>query len=81
MVFLKTLLIILLVFFGLKLMARYFGPILLKYVFKKVQKNMEEKFNSAQSQTQDKETKTSKTFKSKPKESKVGEYVDYEEID
>jgi hypothetical protein len=81
MVFLKTLLIILLVFFGLKLMARYLGPILLKYVFKKVRKNMEDKFNSAQPQTQDKETKTSKTFKSKPKESKAGEYVDYEEID
>jgi hypothetical protein len=42
---------------------------------------MQEKFNSAQSQTQDKEPKSSKTFKSKPKESKVGEYVDYEEID
>lgn len=81
MVFLKALLIILLVFFGLKLMARYLGPILLKYVFKKVRKNMEDKFNSARSQTQDKETETSKNFKSKPKESKVGEYVDYEEID
>lgn len=42
---------------------------------------MEDKFNSARSQTQDKETETSKNFKSKPKESKVGEYVDYEEID
>jgi hypothetical protein len=81
MVFLKTLLIILLVFFGLKLMAKYLGPILLKYVFKKVRKSMENKFNSAQSQTQDQETQTSKTSKSKPKESKVGEYVDYEEID
>jgi len=43
-------------------MARYLGPILLKYVFKKVQKNMQEKFNSAQSQTQDKEPKSSKNF-------------------
>ena len=62
MVFLKTLLIILLVFFGIKILA----------------------FNSAQSQNYQnaqKSSQSSKTFKSKSKDEKVGEYVDYEEIE
>lgn len=81
MVFLKTILIILLVYFGVKLLAKYFGPILLKYIFKKVQKNMENKFNPPQQEPGKSSRKTSKTSKRKSKETKVGEYIDYEEID
>jgi hypothetical protein len=83
MVFLKTLLIILLVFFGIRILARYFGPLLLRYVFKKVQKNMEEKFNSTQPQNHQNRHKSSKSFQSKSqsKGKSVGEYVDYEEIE
>lgn len=81
MVFLKTILIILLVYYGVKLLAKYFGPLLLKYVFKKVQKNMENQFNSQHQETRKNPNKSSKTFKSKSKDSTVGEYVDYEEIE
>ncbi|MBZ9652945.1 DUF4834 domain-containing protein [Psychroflexus montanilacus] len=81
MVVLKTILIILLVYFGIKLLAKYFGPLFLKYIFKKVQRNMENQFNPHQKETRNNSQKSSKTFKSKSKDSKVGEYVDYEEID
>lgn len=81
MVVLKTILIILLVYFGIKLLAKYFGSLLLKYIFKKVQRNMENQFNPHQKETRNNSQKSSKTFKSKSKDSKVGEYVDYEEID
>jgi hypothetical protein len=84
MVFLKTLLIILLVYFGIKLLAKYFGPMLIKYVFRKVQRKMENQFNPGQQESRS--TSNSKTssnrFKTKSnKKSKVGEYVDYEEIE
>lgn len=78
MIFLKTILIILLVYFGIKVLARYLGPFLLKYIFKKVQKNMEKQFNPPHQET---DKKSHETSKSKPKNSKVGEYVDYEEIE
>lgn len=81
MVFLKTIFIILLVYFGIKILAKYFGPLLLKYVFKKVQKNMENQFNSPYQDPKKSKNKSTKTFKSKSKDNKVGEYVDYEEID
>lgn len=81
MVFLKTILIILLVYFGIKVLAKYFGPLLLKYMFKKVQKNMENQFNSPHQEPRKKTDKSNKAFQNKSKESKVGEYVDYEEID
>lgn len=42
---------------------------------------MENQFNPHQKETRNNSQKSSKTFKSKSKDSKVGEYVDYEEID
>ncbi|NEV94055.1 DUF4834 family protein [Psychroflexus sp. YR1-1] len=81
MVFLKTILIILLVYFGVKLLAKYFGPLLLKYIFKKVQKNMENQFNPPHQDPKTKPHTSAKASKRKSKETKVGEYVDYEEID
>lgn len=76
MVVLKTILILLLVYFAAKVMIKYFGPLLLKYVFKKVQKNMEKQFNQKQQAPEQKPPKASRS-----KSSKVGEYIDYEEID
>jgi hypothetical protein len=81
MVFLKTLLIILLVYFAIKLLARYLGPLLLKYIFKKVQKNMENQFNPHQTEPKKDTRKSNKTFNRKSKDGKVGEYIDYEEIE
>ena len=84
---LKTVLIVLLVYFGLKILFRYFGPLILKYFMKKMGRKFEQQFNQqfggAQAQQQ-KEGKVS--IDKKPKSGKgsnknVGEYIDYEEID
>lgn len=42
---------------------------------------MENKFNPPQQEPGKSSRKTSKTSKRKSKETKVGEYIDYEEID
>ena len=82
MVFLKTLLIILLVYFGIKLLAKYFGPMLMKYFLKKVQRKMQNQFNPGQQEPKSDAQTSRNKFKSKSKpKRKVGEYVDYEEIE
>lgn len=84
---LKTVLIVLLVYFGLKILLRYFGPLILKWFLKKMgqkfEKQFHQQFGGAQ-RPQDKKGKVS--IDKKPKNSKqsnknVGEYIDYEEID
>ncbi|MFD0933114.1 hypothetical protein ACFQ0R_10945 [Psychroflexus salinarum] len=42
---------------------------------------MNNQFNPEQNQPKRDTKKSSKTFKSKSKDSKVGEYIDYEEIE
>ena len=84
---LKTVLIVLLVYFGLKILLRFFGPLLLKYFMKKMGRKFEKQFNQqfgGAQQPQDKKGKVS--IDKKPKNEKqsnknVGEYIDYEEID
>ncbi|HEY9183949.1 MAG TPA: DUF4834 family protein [Salegentibacter sp.] len=82
---LKTILIILLVYFGFKLLIRWFGPLILKYFMRKVGKQFEQQFNQQQPyNSRKKEPKVSVDKKSstKPRSNKtVGEYIDYEEID
>ena len=81
---LKTVLIIMLIYFGFKIMIRFFGPLILKYFLKKIGNKFQQQFNQ-QSQPDSKEKdgvfmdkKSSKNMKSNKKE---GEYIDYEEID
>ncbi|PZD79300.1 DUF4834 domain-containing protein [Mesonia sp. K7] len=80
--FIKTVLIILLVYFGLKFLFRLLKPYILKFVMKQVNQKMGERF---QQQTgfnpfEQKETHSTKVNKENKKE-KVGEYIEYEEID
>lgn len=84
MAFLKTILIILLIYYALKSILRYFSPSIIRYITKKVGENFQRGFetqrNSSPSSkngevTIDKRTKTSSSKK------KVGEYIDFEEID
>ena len=42
---------------------------------------MENQFNPNRSEKTNESKKSGKTFKSKSRDSKVGEYIDYEEID
>jgi len=82
--FVRTLLIILLVYFGIKILSRLFAPVILKYFSKKVEKKFGQQFGGFQTnEPPEKEGETSidKMPKTKSSNKDVGEYVDYEEID
>ncbi|UAB82582.1 DUF4834 family protein [Marixanthomonas sp. SCSIO 43207] len=87
MTFLKTILIILLVYFGLKFLIRWATPYLMRYVAKKAGQRFEQAFNGAQRTTNSSKEKEGKVSidkmprKQRTKQSTVGDYVDYEEID
>lgn len=85
---LQVILVILLIYFGLKILIRWFGPLLLKFVLRKIGKEFEKKFSqydpAGNTKKDKKQGKT--TLEKKPKNKRksnkdVGEYIDYEEID
>ncbi len=81
--FLRTLLIILLVYYAVKFVVRLFGPYLLKKAVDKVQKKAQQQHGNQQETTVE-EGKT--VIDKKPNNvgssnKDVGEYVDFEEID
>lgn len=84
---LRTILIILLVYYGFKILARFFGPLILKYFTKKATERFGGQFrdfnNQKQQQTKQKEGEISidKMPENKTSNKSVGEYVDYEEIE
>lgn len=84
--FLKTILIVLLVYFGLKFLIRLATPYLMRYLSKKAGQQFEKFFGNIPNpnQHQEKEGKIS-IDKMPPNTSrmndKVGEYVDYEEVE
>jgi len=84
---LKVLLIILLIYFGVKILSKMFGPLILKYFTKKATERFGGQFrdfgNQGQQQPQKKEGEISidKMPRNKSSNKSVGEYVDYEEID
>lgn len=84
--FVRTILIILLVYYGLKILSRIFAPYLVKYMSKKMQQKFEGHYRQQQphreSRHKEGETvidKIPNTNKSSDKN--VGEYIDYEEVD
>ncbi len=81
---LKTVLILLLIYFGFKIVIRFFGPMILKYFLKKIGSKFQQQF-SQQSPPDSKragEVNIDKKAPSNMKSNKkVGEYIDYEEID
>ncbi len=86
--FLKIILIILLVYYGLKILANIFGPSLLRYVSKRTEKHFADKFRQYNDQkTSYEERSEGEVSIDKQPESerksnrKVGEYIDFEEID
>ncbi|MFC0604350.1 DUF4834 family protein [Winogradskyella pulchriflava] len=87
---LRTILIILLVWFGFKILARLFAPFLLRFVAKKAEQKFGQQFGGFQNQSQQRteqkrregETVIDKMpNQNKTSNEKVGEYIDYEEID
>lgn len=86
MTFLKTILIILLVYFALKFLNRLATPYIMRYVAKKAGQQFEQFFGNTTASNSQNNPEGSITIDKKPNSrtrssKKVGEYVEYEEID
>ncbi|WP_242093381.1 DUF4834 family protein [Aestuariivivens sediminicola] len=85
--FVRTLLIILLIYFGIKIIGRLLTPFLMKYVSKKAEQRFGDQFGQFQNRGQrekpakEGEVTIDKMPKTKASNKDVGDYVDYEEID
>ncbi|MFK5983079.1 MAG: DUF4834 family protein [Flavobacteriaceae bacterium] len=85
--FLETILIILLVYYALKIIFKFSKPYLMRYVVKKANERFGQAFGNdpfnAPNQKEDEGDVTIDSSKTTTKTSKstVGEYVDYEEIE
>ncbi|MCM4171693.1 DUF4834 domain-containing protein [Arenibacter sp. TNZ] len=85
--FLKTILIVLLVYYLLKILAKWFAPRMFRYAAKKTEEHFKEKFEGfAQQNNQNEEhigdvIVDKKTTKNKNTSKNVGEYIDFEEIE
>jgi len=83
--FVRTILIILLIWYGVKILTRLFAPYLMRYVAKKAEQKFGQQFNTQQ-RPQPKQKEGEISIDKMPKHNtsgnkNVGEYVDYEEID
>ncbi|MBJ6368822.1 DUF4834 family protein [Snuella sp. CAU 1569] len=84
---LRTILIILMVYFGVKILARLFMPFLAKYVVKKAEQRFGGQFDQSQNRPKQEQPKKEgevsidKIPNTKTSNKDVGDYVDYEEID
>ncbi|WP_298555566.1 DUF4834 family protein [uncultured Algibacter sp.] len=81
---LKTILIIALVYYGIKIVSRIFAPFLLKYATKKAEQRFGGQFGQRKQpepQKKEGEITIDKIPKTKVSNKDVGEYVDYEEIE
>ncbi|TYB73108.1 DUF4834 family protein [Bizionia gelidisalsuginis] len=87
---LKTILFILLFYYGYKIVSRLFAPMIMRYFSKKVQEKFGAQFKDfanqqKQQKQQTKEKEGEITIDKMPQNStsnkNVGEYVDYEEVD
>ena len=84
--FLKTILIILLVYFALRFTWKLAKPALMRYIAKKMGERFEQSFGGNPFQNKPTEKEGEITIDRKPPNSKatnqkVGEYVDFEEVD
>ncbi|MBT8253204.1 MAG: DUF4834 family protein [Flavobacteriaceae bacterium] len=84
--FLRTILIILLIYYGAKIISRLLAPYFLKYLSKKAEKRFGQQFENHQTHNQSQHKEGETVIDKMPAEEKgpnkeIGEYVDYEEID
>ncbi|MDJ0645449.1 MAG: DUF4834 family protein [Flavobacteriaceae bacterium] len=81
---LRTLLIILIIYYGLKLVARFVFPLVMKRFANNVEKRFNEQqdqFRRDQQQTNVGETVIDKAPREQKSNESIGEYVDFEEVD
>lgn len=84
MAFLKTILIILLVYYLLKFLAKLFAPQILSYAAKKTESHFKQAFDNQRASSEENERDVimkKKSSKEKGDSEKVGEYIDFEELD
>jgi len=87
MTFLKTLLIILLVYYGVKIIFKFAKPFIMRYIAKKANERFGQAFGQNPNQTNNANqqegevTLDNSQANTKTSKSTVGEYVDFEEID
>lgn len=86
MTFLKTVLIVLLVYLGLKFLFKLATPYLMRYISKKAGQQFESFFQSNPNTHSKREKEGSITIDKMPSRKsrsskKVGEYVEYEEVE
>ncbi|MEY8849313.1 DUF4834 family protein [Psychroserpens sp. XS_ASV72] len=82
--FVRTILIILLIYYGIKILSRIFAPYLLRYMSRKMQEKYGGQFYQQKNEPKHKEGETviDKVPKRENSSDKsIGEYVDYEEIE
>jgi len=87
MVLLKTVLIILLVYYGLKILVKWYGPKLFNYAARKTEEKFKERFEEFTQQIPDEEQQfgdfsvSTKKSQKKTSNEPVGEYIEFEELD
>ncbi len=87
MAFLKTILIIVLVYYLFKMLAKLFAPKIINYAAKKTEAHFKEKFGDFAQQNPPKEEQVGdviidkKPSRKTNTSEKVGDYIDFEEID
>lgn len=78
--FIRTILIIVGIYYAFKILARLLMPILLRKMVQKAEQNFKQQMNYPnQNTTQSQNTATS--FEKPKSKKQVGEYIDYEEVD
>ena len=87
MAFLKTILIIILCYYLFKILVKLFAPKIVNYAAKKTEAHFKEKFGDFASQNTTQEEQIGDVIidkrptKKKGTSEKVGDYIDFEEID
>lgn len=86
MVLLQTILILVLVYYVAKMLLKWLAPKLLNYAVKKTQERFGQQFGSYQDFREETQKEGSTSYSKKPfrksnPSKKVGEYIDFEEID
>ncbi|TXE17279.1 DUF4834 family protein [Psychroserpens burtonensis] len=85
--FVRTILIIVLVYYAIKISTRLFAPYLMRYMSKKMQQKFEGQFGQQHQQRPEPKQKEGETVIDKipnrdsSSNNKVGEYIDYEDVD
>lgn len=80
--FIRTILIILVIYYVLKVLSRLFAPLLMKFVAKKAQEHFGGPFQKQNEPSRKEgEVTIDKVPNTKSSNKNVGDYIDYEEID